>query len=150
MAGSLLYHMAMVTKMEAESRVLLEELKAKPPEISKQLHAAYNDFVCDVLELSKPFLPLTKESLDMSSRKSLAAEEKIQLYTALQKRAREIARMLDDKKPDALDQFRALFNDWGKTVVEMRSRQEYETIKGLLTLDQLVKSCGFPQVSQAM
>ena len=36
MAGSLLYHMAMVTKMETETRVLLEELRADLPDIAKQ------------------------------------------------------------------------------------------------------------------
>ncbi len=150
MAGSLLYHMAMVTKMEAEPRVLLEELKAKPPEIDRQLQESYDDYVSDVLELSKLFLPLKKEVLDVSSRKSLTAEEKIQIYTSLQKRTSEIACMLDDKNPDALQLFHTLFDDWATTIVEMRSRQEYETIKGLLTLAELVKQEGLLRVSQAM
>jgi hypothetical protein len=38
MAGSLLYHMAMVPKMETETRLLLEELKVKPAELGRHLH----------------------------------------------------------------------------------------------------------------
>ena len=150
MAGSLLYHLAMVTKMEAEPRVLLEELKAKPPEISKQLQESYDDYVSDVIELSKPFLFLTRESLGMSGRKSLMAEEKIRIFTTLKKRSSEIACMLDDKDPSASAAFFTLFDDWARIVVEMRSRQEYETLKGLLTLADLVKEEGLLRVSQAM
>ena len=35
MAGSLLYHMAMVTKMESETRMLLEELHVDLPDCSR-------------------------------------------------------------------------------------------------------------------
>ena len=34
MAGSLLYHMAMVTKMESETQVLLDELNVKLPNVT--------------------------------------------------------------------------------------------------------------------
>ena len=34
MAGSLLYHMAMVTKMESETHVLIDELHVDLPDIS--------------------------------------------------------------------------------------------------------------------
>ena len=34
MAGSLLYHMAMVTKMESETQVLLDELNVELPNVS--------------------------------------------------------------------------------------------------------------------
>ena len=36
MSGSLLYHMAMVTKMEAETSVLLNELQVSLPDISRK------------------------------------------------------------------------------------------------------------------
>ncbi len=52
MAGSLLYHMAMVTKMESETQMLLKELNVNFPEISRQLNAIYHDFV-DAKELTK-------------------------------------------------------------------------------------------------
>jgi hypothetical protein len=43
MSGSLLYHMTMVTKMAAETRFLLEELKAAAPDVNKQLWRFYGD-----------------------------------------------------------------------------------------------------------
>src|SRR3989337_2960232 len=47
MEGSMLYHMAMVTKMAAEPRLILEELKVEAPDVDKQLLGFYNDFVSD-------------------------------------------------------------------------------------------------------
>ena len=38
MAGSLLYHMAMVSKMESETRVLIEELHVDLPDVSLKLN----------------------------------------------------------------------------------------------------------------
>lgn len=53
MAGSLLYHMAMVTKMEAETRLLLQELASGAPSIEAQVWRFYADFASDVGELSR-------------------------------------------------------------------------------------------------
>ena len=53
MVGSLLYHMAMVTKMETETRLLLEELRVDLPYIAEQTRRFYNDFASDVNELTK-------------------------------------------------------------------------------------------------
>ena len=44
MAGSLLYHMAMVSKMESETQVLLIELGVEMPKVSMQLSKIYCDF----------------------------------------------------------------------------------------------------------
>jgi hypothetical protein len=118
MAGSLLYHIAMVTKMETESRILLEEFGAASPETDQQLPGAYGDFVSDVVELSKSFLPLTEHSLDVSSRGRLGTEEKIQLYTALYRRTREIGFMVDSQNLDVLGELEVLFQDWRRRVVE--------------------------------
>jgi hypothetical protein len=43
-----------------------------------------------------------------------------------------------------------LFNDWAKCVIEMRLRQEYETIKGLLITAELAKTVGIPRLQAAM
>ncbi len=53
MAGSLLYHMAMVSKMESETQVLLEALNVKLPDVSTQLGMIYCDFESDAKELLK-------------------------------------------------------------------------------------------------
>ena len=52
MAGSLLYHMAMVTKMESETQVLLDELNVELPNVSAQLSKIYCDFESDAKELT--------------------------------------------------------------------------------------------------
>jgi hypothetical protein len=56
MAGSLLYHMAMVTKMEAETRFLIQEFPetAQPPQ--EKTERFYADFASDAHSLSKPVL----------------------------------------------------------------------------------------------
>ncbi len=53
MEGSLLYHMAMVTKMESETRVLIDELNVKLPDVSQKLSKIYGDFESDAKELTK-------------------------------------------------------------------------------------------------
>src|SRR5512139_2981883 len=58
MAGSLLYHMAMVTKMESESQVLLNELKIKQPDITLNLNNLYGEFYADAKELTKDVMQL--------------------------------------------------------------------------------------------
>ena len=58
MAGSLLYHMAMVSKMESETQVILDELKVKLPNVSAQLGKIYCDFESDATELLKTVTPL--------------------------------------------------------------------------------------------
>ncbi|MEJ2242406.1 MAG: hypothetical protein P8Y18_09735, partial [Candidatus Bathyarchaeota archaeon] len=51
MEGSLLYHMAMITKMSAESKIILEELKVDQPSVKKELIEMYDDFVLDTEDL---------------------------------------------------------------------------------------------------
>ena len=60
MEGSLLYHMAMISKMAAESRVILEELKFDAPSVEILLRRFYCDFVSDVKELLSKIIPLKK------------------------------------------------------------------------------------------
>jgi len=60
MSGSLLYHMAMVTKMETETNILLEEMHVTMPDITEQLVRFYSDFASDVYELAKPIFSLLR------------------------------------------------------------------------------------------
>ncbi len=150
MAGSLLYHMAMVTKMETETRFLLKELMVSSPGITQQLELFYSTFASDVQELARPILPSPGNSIDASSRASLGTEEKIRVYTELYERTRIVEHMIDDKSLGSLDAFQSLFQDWGKAVVSMRLRQELETIRALLTSARLVDSEGILRVDEAM
>jgi len=149
MIGSLLYHMAMVTKMEGETRVLLEELQVKAPDISENLTHFYLEFASDMNELTKPNVGIKFDSTKVASKASLTTEEKIALFTTLNEKTRATSKLLSDKTaaPSAVE---SLFQEWSTNVAEMRLRQEYETIKGLLTLSELAETLGVPRLKAAM
>jgi len=150
MAGSLLYHMAMVTKMETETRFLIEELGAEMPEVAEQLGRFYSDFASDVNELTKETVPLNVDPHQVASRASLSTDEKIDVFTKLAERTKAVEHLLSAKNPEASEQIEGLFKDWTQHIVEMRLRQEYETIKGFLITAELAKTLGMPQLQEAM
>ena len=86
MEGSLLYHMEMVDKMEAEPRLILQELKVEAPDIEKQLHKFCNDFASDVAELTRNLLPREVNPHDALKSADLEAKEKISLFKELTKK----------------------------------------------------------------
>ena len=77
MAGSLLYHMAMVTKMESETKVILEELNLNQPNVSKQLNQIYGDFETDAEELLKGTLPLKLAKNEVATCERLTSNRKL-------------------------------------------------------------------------
>ncbi len=150
MAGSLLYHMAMVTKMETETRFLLEELNGDMPDIKEQLTRFYGDFTSDVHELTKPIVLVNVDPEDVVANASLSNEEKIGMFTKLNEKTQAVEQMLNDKNPEAAETLEGLFRDWSQHIVEMRLRQEYETLKGFLITAALAKTMGVPQLRDAM
>ena len=142
--------MAMVTKMEAETHFLLEELQVAAPNIDGNLQRFYGDFASDVAELTKDALPLSIDPKEIAARKSLSTNEKIGLFTRLTQETRATSGMIAGKNPKAASAVEALFREWSKQVVEMRLRQEYETIKGLLTLAALARTMSVQRISAAM
>jgi AdoMet-dependent heme synthase len=149
MAGSLLYHMAMVTKMETESRMLLGEIDIQAPEIKSNLERFYGNFASDADELTKT-VPLTINSLKAGSQPSLNTVEKISLFTNLSQKTRNAAASLNSVNSKVEIVPEKLFQEWANSVAEMRFRQEYQTIKGLLTLGELAKTFGVEHLSKAM
>jgi radical SAM protein with 4Fe4S-binding SPASM domain len=150
MEGSLLYHMAMVSKMAAESKVILEELKVDAPSVDRQLWRFYSDFVSDAKELLGDIVPL-KDSLVMSVRKgTLCVEEKIRLFKRLSDRTKEVEELLSRKDSGAKDFIQDVFFDWTESVVEMRLRQEYEVMKGFLIVARLADELGVEELEQVM
>ena len=150
MEGSLLYHMAMVSKMAAESRVILEEMKVNAPSVDRMLWRFYSDFVSDAKELLGEIVPL-KDSLVISVRNEApSVEEKIRLFKSLSDRTREVEELLSRKDSEAKDLISSVFLDWTEHVVEMRLRQEYETLKGFLIVERLADELGIEQLEQAM
>jgi len=150
MVGSLLYHMAMVTKMETETRLLLEELRVDMPDIAEQTRRFYNDFASDVNELTKTTVTLNVNSREVATKASLSTDEKIGVFTKLTERTKALERMLNAKNPEAIEHLEGLFRDWSRHIVEMRLRQEYETIKGFLITAELARMGGISRLQGAM
>ena len=150
MAGSLLYHMAMVTKMEMETRFLLKRSSAKMPNVAEQLDRFYQDFACDALELMEKTVPLTLDPLAIAAKASLSDSEKIHLFTELAEKTSILERMLSLKNSEAAVFIEDLFREWSQLIVEMRLRQEYETIKGFLITVKLAKMMGLSALQQLM
>jgi radical SAM protein with 4Fe4S-binding SPASM domain len=150
MAGSLLYHMAMVTKMETEARFLLEESGAEMPDIAENLLRFYDDFASDAHELMKTSVPLNVNPRRVIAEPSLTTDEKISVFTKLTERTKALERLLSAENPEAVEHLEGLFTDWSQRIVEMRLRQEYETIKGFLITAELAKTVGLPRLQSAM
>jgi radical SAM protein with 4Fe4S-binding SPASM domain len=152
MAGSLLYHMAMVTKMETETELLQNEFQVHLPDITGQTLKFYGDFVSDADELTGTLAParLILDPNESVSRPSLSTNEKISLFTELTEKTKALESMLNNENPNAAESFEDLFQDWTRRVLEMRLRQEYETIKGLLVTAELAKVAGIIQLRDFM
>ena len=149
MAGSLLYHMAMVTKMEAETRMLLQELGIPTPEISKPLQLFFGDFTTDAAELTKT-IPLKIDVSKVASQPSMGTREKITLFNYLNEKTRKAANMIVAKDPKTAKTVELLFQEWSWNVAQTRFEQEYQTIRGLLTLSELSKTIGVQRLGAAM
>jgi len=149
MAGSLLYHMAMVTKMEAEPRVLLHELDISTPEINEHLNRFYENFLSDASDITEDVLSKTAFNISISGSNP-NSEEKIALFTKLNTKTRNLASRLNSGNKSIEAELDSLFEEWANRVAEMRFRQEFETIKGLLILFELSKTLGVKRLSEAM
>lgn len=150
MVGSLLYHMAMVSKMESETQVVLEELKVKLPNVTSNLNKIYGEFYADAQEVTRDIILLKYNADFIAKTKHLNSEEKIALITELKQTQNQVEAQLANKEPKAAEALEKLFNDWAQQVILMRFIQEYETIKGLLVLTEIVKTLGYDTVEAAM
>lgn len=150
MAGSLLYHMAMVTKMESETQVLIDELQVRLPDVSSKLNQIYRDFQSDAKNLTEQITKFTIDPEEIALSPSLESPDKINLFNNLIKQAKEVEKLLtacNSKAPDAL---KKLFCNWAEAVIRMRLLQEYQTIKGLLVTAELAEDIGLPALEDAM
>jgi radical SAM protein with 4Fe4S-binding SPASM domain len=150
MEGSLLYHMAMVAKMAAESRVVLEDLGVEAPSVGKQLWIFYNDFVSDAKELLGDIVPIAANAENAVKRRNLGVNEKISLFRRLTEDTKKVEDMLDRRDSVGRDRLQSLFREWAEHVIEMRLRQEYETIKGFLIMERLAEDIGLEQLEKTM
>ncbi|MCW4018680.1 MAG: radical SAM protein [Candidatus Bathyarchaeota archaeon] len=150
MAGSLLYHMAMVTKMETETSVLLKALNIEAPDVEALLWRFYSEFVSDADELTKPLGELNIDARKVASTPSHSTSQKIRLFMDLNQKTQAAANLLNAQNPEASKAAENLFKEWSKYVAEMRLRQEFQTIKGILTLSDLAKRYGVSRLSAVM
>lgn len=150
MEGSLLYHMAMVSKMGSESRVVLEELGVEAPSVDRLVWRFYRDFVSDVEELLGDIVPLEDDVVMSVKKPALGVEERISLFRRLSEETRKVEEMLDSGDSGVGDVLQGVFLEWARYVVEVRLRQEYETIRGFLIVQRLAEELGVGRVERAM
>jgi len=150
MEGSLLYHMAMISKMAAESRAVLEELNVDAPSMDRVLWRFYSDFVSDVKALLGYIIPLREKLIMTVKNPALRVEEKIRLFRRLTEETKKVEEMLDRKDSQAIDSLQSLFLEWTENIVEMRLRQEYETIKSFLIVQKLAEELGVERLERTM
>jgi radical SAM protein with 4Fe4S-binding SPASM domain len=150
MEGSLLYHMAMISKMAAESRVILEELNVASPSVDRELWRFFGDFVSDAQELLGHVLPIDDKLVTRVKRPALGVEAKILLFKRLTEQTKKVEDLLNKKDPQARECLQSLFLEWAKKIVEMRLRQEYETMKSHLIVQKLAEELGVEQIKQTM
>jgi AdoMet-dependent heme synthase len=150
MVGSLLYHLAMVSKMESETRVVLEELKVPLPNVQAQISKLYGEFEADAKELLKDTIFVIYGAKKIATFKRLDSQEKIALVIGLKAETKKVEAMLTAKDPKAVAAMEDLFGKWAEQVICMRLTQEYETIKGLLVTEALAKIIGLDKLEAAM
>jgi radical SAM protein with 4Fe4S-binding SPASM domain len=149
MAGSLLYHMAMITKMETETILLLKELNIAPPDIQKNLERFYGLFEEDANTLLTGVTHFKTDDPAIT-RERLSSEQKVILFSELAKKYQNLEKQLVNQNPAVCFALETLFHEWANVVIKMRLIQEYETIKGVLVLDVLVKTYGAEKIQTIM
>jgi len=150
MEGSLLYHMAMISKMSAESRVVLEELRVDVPFVEKELLKVYDDFVSDTKKLMEGIIVIDDSVLNEAKNLAHGDEKKISLFHKLCEETKNVEGLLNNKDPKVKNRLQSLFYNWAKYVVMMRLKQEYETLKGFLIIDQLAEELGIEKIAETM
>lgn len=150
MDGSLLYHMAMITKMSNESKIVLEELKIDSPFVEKDLLECFEDFVSDTKELLDKIIVLDNDFVKESKKTFLSIEKKIELFKKLDAETKKVEDMLNNKNPEVKNNLQNLFQLWTRNIVKMRLGQEYETIRGFLIIEQLVKKLGKTKITKTI
>ncbi|MCL2642125.1 MAG: radical SAM protein [Candidatus Bathyarchaeota archaeon] len=150
MAGSLLYHMAMVTKMESETTIVLEKLNITQPDVQKNLDHFFGLFEEDANTLLNGILISFKMGDPSVATERLNSEQKFALFSDLSKKYKALEKQLTNQEPDTSSTLEKLFYEWAALVTKMRLIQEYETIKGALTLDVLIKTYGVEKIQDVM
>jgi radical SAM protein with 4Fe4S-binding SPASM domain len=148
--GSLLYHMAMVSKMETETKLLSKEFNSASLNHNYLLENFYDIFFSDVIELSKGILSSDFSKWNSKFTDSLGSSEKINLFTTLFDKTKIIDSLFDMHDNRVVLKIEKLFEQWSYQIILMRLRQEYETINGLLLSSEIAKKHGLSRLQKAM
>jgi radical SAM protein with 4Fe4S-binding SPASM domain len=149
MAGSLLYHMAMVSKMESETTILLKTLNILQPNVQINIERFYGLFEEDAHTLLNGVIVFKMGAPSVATER-LSSEQKVVLFSELSKKYKALDDQLLTQDSTVCLAFENLFNEWANLVIKTRLIQEYETIKGVLTLDVLVKKYGIEKIQNVM
>ena len=147
--GSLLYHMAMVSKMEMETTLLTKEFNMSFFD-QVAVKKYYDLFLSDAIELSAPFLSLDISTLTPIFDDPLGSSEKLKLFDRLFDKTKKIETFFNNHDKQGIIDFEKLFEEWAYQIILMRLRQEYETIKGLFISTEIAKKYGLVHLEKAM
>lgn len=126
--------MAMVTKMETETSILLGELNVEMPAIGKDLERFYADFASDALILlNHQSITFDFSRFLLSSSVTLSSEYKVGLLRQLNKSTFQVEKLLRSSPSVFTKVLDALFQEWAQLITEMRLRQERETNKRIVS-----------------
>lgn len=147
--GSLLYHMAMVSKMEMETNLLSKEFRLSFSDHTT-VKKFYDIFISDTIELSSKFLSLDISKINPVFDVPLSSSEKISLFELLFDKTKKVKTLFNNHDKQGIIELETLFEDWAYQIILMRLRQEYETITGLLLSTEIEKKHGLSQLKKAM
>ncbi|MFW6117561.1 MAG: radical SAM protein, partial [Thermoproteota archaeon] len=150
MEGSLLYHMAMVSKMSTEHRLILEELEIDSPQVKNLFWRFYDDFTSDVKSLLKGVVDGRINWKKVLDTPTLEEKEKIKILRRLIKKSQEVTNGIFRDNSSNKNRLRELYQEWTVPIVEMRLRQEYHTLRGFLIIKELAETLGIKKLQQAM
>ncbi|MCL2173362.1 MAG: radical SAM protein [Candidatus Bathyarchaeota archaeon] len=150
MAGSLLYHMAMVSKMKTETIILLKELNINQFDVQKNLEHFYGLFEEDAHALLKGVVDFKMDISSAAVAEWLNSEQKVVIFSKLAKNYKTIENQLINQNYAARAALVDLFQEWATLIIKMRFTQEYETIKGMLILNVLVNTFGVEKIQNVM
>ncbi|MEM0314433.1 MAG: radical SAM protein, partial [Candidatus Bathyarchaeia archaeon] len=147
MLGSLLYHIAMCTKMAAEREILNGAFSLEVNSVEALAEKCYSDFLEDVQYLIRKHLPSLSREMP---KKPLADGNKIGIAVELLQKLALVEAELSCGKAEAKFNLEILFSEWAQKIVELRLLQERESLSSFLTACLAAEKYGDSAVESVM
>lgn len=148
--GSLLYHMAMVSKMEMETKLLSKEFKLSIQGYTCKIKDFYTIFQTDVINLSQNLISKNISKITPPFNQPLTSKEKISFFHYLLDKTKLAESLIKKCSEKAIEEIDKVFEEWAYQIIFMRLRQEYETIKGLIISLQIADKYGINKLKKSM